>query len=91
VSYPTAEGPLGKQGVADFWEQARQLIPDLEVETLTWAANGEAVFIEWEARGTLDGKDLRWRGADRFTLRGSLAALEGNYWDTAPIVGAWVK
>jgi ketosteroid isomerase-like protein len=64
------------------------LIPDLRATVHRWAADGDAVLIEFTLAGTLGGKPVSWDCVDRVTLRGGLAAERRAYFDPTPLLAA---
>lgn len=86
--YPNMAEPQGPDGIVDWLQAAIDTFPGLRVEVTRWSTDGEAVLIEFEASATVDGRPLKWAGADRFTLEGDRCIEGRSYFDTAPLVAA---
>lgn len=61
----------GREQVRRNWEQIFAGVPDIEVETLRTAVEGEVVWSEWEMRGTR-------RDGGRHLMRGPIIFGVGN-------------
>jgi len=61
------------------------VLPDLRWVLLSWASDGNVVFMEWECTATLGGRLLTWRGVDKMTLREGRIEEEIVYSDTLPL------
>ena len=70
----------------DYVRAIKALMPDIELEVASWAANGDVVFIEYEMRGTLAGQALIWTGIGRFKLRGERAIDAIGRWDNLDLL-----
>lgn len=68
-------GFQGREQVRRNWEQIFAGVPDIEVETLRLAVDGDTVWSEWEMRGTRrDGGRHLGRGPIIFGIRDGLIA-----------------
>ena len=83
---PTAVGrPAFRE---QFARPVFELIPDLHATVHTWAAQANAVLIEFTLSGTLGGRPVSWRCVDRVTLRDGLACERRAYFDPTPLLAA---
>ena len=78
---PGSTEPLDVEGAQRVVEGTRKAIPDVTLEILHWAESGGHIFIEWEMKGTIRGKQVTWRGINRNLLRGSKSIEAVSYWD----------
>jgi ketosteroid isomerase-like protein len=83
---PGLRRPLGRAELPAYYESLMRFIPDLELELETWAGDDELVFIEWQARGSVGGRSLRFGLADRFDLGAGLIANGRAYFDTLAVL-----
>ena len=78
-SHP-ARGFSGREQVRANWVQIFAAIPDLTVEVLRTAVDGDAVWSEWEHRGTRpDGSAHLLRGVVIFGVEAGLATWARFY------------
>ena len=69
-----ARGFRGTEQVRRNWTAILTGIPDLVAEVVSWAVDGDAVWSEWEMRGTRrDDRPHLMRGVMVFTVRDGLA------------------
>jgi ketosteroid isomerase-like protein len=74
-----ARGFAGREQVRRNWEQIFGAVPDLTAD-VTWIAGEQAVWSEWEMRGTRrDGQPHLMRGVVIFGLRHGNAAWARFY------------
>ena len=73
--------PVDVDGAQRVVENTRKAIPDVTLEILHWAEREGHIFIEWEMKGTVEGKQVTWRGVNRNLLRGSKSIEAVSYWD----------
>ena len=73
--------PLDVNGAQRVVEGTRKAIPDVTLEILHWAESEGHIFIEWEMKGTVRGKQVTWRGINRNLLRGPKSIEAVSYWD----------
>lgn len=73
-----ARGFTGREQVRRNWTQIFAAVPDITVETLQLVADGDAVWSEWEMRGTrADGAPHRMCGVIIFRVSaGQIAAAK---------------
>lgn len=83
--HPGMTEPLASAGVPDYIRRLTTVCPDLSLTVDRWSAADDYVLIEWTMGGTLFGKDVRWSGCDRFTLRGDRATYGVAYFDSLPL------
>ncbi len=82
----------GTEQLRKNWSQILGGIPDLTAELKGWAANGEAVWTEWEWRGTRrDGSPSVMRGVTIQGLRGDVVAWVHFYMEPVEESGAGVE
>jgi hypothetical protein len=89
----TSEAAVGTSAYADRIAKMLALIPDLRLEVLEHATNGDVLFIRWLARGTGANGSFQMSGMDRIRLRDGLVAENVIVFDTAlfeQLVGARV-
>jgi hypothetical protein len=89
----TGEAAVGTIAYADRIAKMLALIPDLRLEVLEHATNGDVLFIRWLARGTGANGSFQMSGMDRIRLRDGLVAENVIVFDTAlfeQLVGARV-
>lgn len=79
---PPMRVPADREGVVEHFRVLLQRLPDLRLEIVRWAPTADSVMIEWQAMATLGLRSLRWRGVDRFRLRGDRTVEAQVYWDT---------
>ncbi|WP_169928624.1 nuclear transport factor 2 family protein [Labilithrix luteola] len=79
---PPMTSPADRVGVIAHFEGTKKLLPDLRLVPTRWAANGDALFIEWRAEATVKGQTLTWTGVDRVQLRDGKTYAAEAYWDT---------
>ncbi|MGH0035666.1 MAG: nuclear transport factor 2 family protein [Myxococcota bacterium] len=78
---PGNSEPVNVEGAQRIVEGTRKAIPDVTLEILHWAERDGHIFIEWEMKGTVRGKQVAWRGINRNLLRGSKSTEAVSYWD----------
>lgn len=78
---PGDSEPLDVAGAQRMVEGTRKAIPDVSLEVLHWAERDGHIFIEWEMKGTIRGKQVSWRGINRNLLRGPKSIEAVSYWD----------
>ena len=81
---------VGHEGLREqFARPLFTLMPDAHGTVLSWAANGDVVFIEVRVEGTLAGEPFAWVSVDKFTLGADGRATErvANF-DPAPLLEA---
>lgn len=78
---PGTSEPLDVAGAQRMVEGTRKAIPDVTLEILHWAERDGHIFIEWEMKGTIQGKSVSWRGINRNLLRGPKSIEAVSYWD----------
>jgi hypothetical protein len=64
------------EGAKRSFSRLLAAIPDLKATVRHWAAEGDAVFIEFTLAGTLGGKPFVWDNVDRFTVNADGLAME---------------
>lgn len=68
-----ARGFIGNEQVRRNWTQLLTAIPDLRAEVVAFVVSGQAVWSEWEHRGTRpDGTAHLMRGVIVFTTDGAM-------------------
>ena len=73
--WPHATRPvLGKQEYAQRIVALLSLVPDLHLDLMEHATNGEFVFLRWSGRGTGPDGVFQAIGVDRVRLRDGLVA-----------------
>jgi predicted ester cyclase len=85
IRTPVLRQPVVARELAEFVRRTKTLLPDARLCVQRWAADGDAVFLEWQITATLGGEPLEWKGMSRFTLNGALATEEAVYFDTLPL------
>jgi len=83
--HPGMAQPIPAAEIPAYVARLVRLLPDITLTPQRWAAQGDVVFVEWTISATVAGEQVSWRGADRFTLRGSKAIEGVAYFDTLPI------
>jgi ketosteroid isomerase-like protein len=78
---PMAE-PGDREGVVAHFKGVLQMVPDLSLKVIRWAAAADTVMVEWQSSATVAGKALGWRGVDRVSLRDGKTYEGQVYWDT---------
>lgn len=73
--------PVDVESAQRIVENTHHSIPDITLETLHWAEREGHIFIEWEMKGTVEGKQVMWRGVNRNLLRGTKSIEAVSYWD----------
>lgn len=63
-----------------------EIEPDVRIVPTRWAETDDGVLIEWVNRGTLHGKPIELRGADRYTLRDGKGVEGYAYFDPRPFL-----
>jgi predicted ester cyclase len=86
--YPGMTEPQGPEGVLAWLISALQAFPDIALRIARWAVDQDAVLIELEGSATVNGRQLRWGAADRFTLIGDRCVEGRSYFDTRPLMEA---
>lgn len=79
---PPMTQPGDREGVVAHFKGILQMIPDLRLQIIRWAAVADTVMVEWQAHATVAGKALNWRGVDRMSLRDGKTYEGQVYWDT---------
>lgn len=75
-----ARGFRGREQVRRNWEQIFAFVPDLTAEVVRFTVHDDAVWSEWEHRGTRrDGSPHLMRGVAIFGVRDSTAAWARFY------------
>jgi ketosteroid isomerase-like protein len=82
---PPMNEPGDREGVVAHFKGVLQMIPDLRLKIIRWAAAADTVMIEWEGAATVAGKPLQWRGVDRISLREGKTYESQVYWDTREV------
>jgi len=73
-------GFTGREQVRTNWEQIFSVVPDIHAEVLRYAVDGDAVWSEWEHRGTRpDGSAHVMRGVVIFGVEEGLATWARFY------------
>lgn len=83
--HPTMDEPIARDEIPEYVAQITSVSPDISLSVDRWAARGNSVFIEWTITGSYADEQIRWRGADRFTLQGDRATEGVAYFDTLPL------
>ncbi|MGH2963777.1 MAG: nuclear transport factor 2 family protein [Solirubrobacterales bacterium] len=83
--HPGMEQPISAEEIPDYIRGIKAALPDVSLAVERWLAGEDFVLIEWVMGGTLFGRDVRWAGADRFTLRGDRATDGVAYFDSLPL------
>jgi len=78
---PGNSEPVDVAGAQRIVEGTRKAIPDVSLEILHWAERDGHIFIEWEMKGTIQGRRVTWRGINRNLLRGAKSIEAVSYWD----------
>jgi ketosteroid isomerase-like protein len=75
-----SRGFTGRDQVRRNWEQIFAFVPDLTAEVVRFTVHDDAVWSEWEHRGTRrDGSPHLMRGVAIFGVRDSMAAWARFY------------
>ena len=61
------------------------VIPDMAIETLSYAHSVDEVFIRWRASGTVNGRVREWTGVDHIRFRGDKVIRIDAIFDTAAL------
>lgn len=80
--------PLARSEMPAYHDAWSKLIPDLEMDLLTWAGDDEVLFLEWQARGTIGEARVIFGIAERFDLAAGLILHGRTYFDTLALAGA---
>lgn len=70
----------------DYVRGIKSLMPDIGLEVVSWAADGDVVFVEYRMSATLAGRSLSWTGIGRFKLRGERAIDAIGRWDNLELL-----
>jgi len=74
------------EGIDEYRERLiniGRVIPDIRLEVVEHAVNGELAFIRWQARGTGQNGPLEIIGIDRLRVRGDQITENAICFDTA--------
>ena len=67
-------------------------IPDLHGEVLSWAGQGDTLFIELELRGTAGGKPVSLHVVDRLTLADTATVVRrDSFFDPIPLAATLAR
>jgi hypothetical protein len=61
------------------------LIPDMAIETVSYAHASDEVFIRWRASGTVKGRFRAWTGVDHVRFSGQKVIRIDAIFDTAAL------
>lgn len=75
-----------REDLPQFVAGLLEIEPDVRIVPTRWAETEDGVLIEWVNRGTLHGKPIELRGADRYTLRDGKGAEGYAYFDPRPFL-----
>ena len=75
-----------REDLPQFVAALLEIEPDIRVEPTRWAETEDGVLMEWVNRGTLHGKPIELRGADRYTLRDGKGVEGYAYFDPRPFL-----
>jgi ketosteroid isomerase-like protein len=64
------------------------VIPDLRGEILSWAAQGDTLFVEVRLTGTFGGRPIGWITLDKIVLRDGRALSRTAHFDSLPLLRA---
>ena len=81
--------PLGggtREDLPRIFESFLEVEPDIRVVPTRSGETEDGVLIEWVNTGTLHGRPVELRGADRFTLRDGKASEGFSYFDPRPFL-----
>ena len=81
--------PLGggtREDLPRIFEAFLEVEPDIRVVPTRSGETEDGVLIEWVNTGTLHGRPVELRGADRFTLRDGKASEGFSYFDPRPFL-----
>jgi SnoaL-like polyketide cyclase len=82
--WPGSDEPV--RGLADYTERLEQvlaLVPDIQLEVLEHARNGDVMFIRWQATGTGPNGRFEFRGVDRMLIEDGLLKENVILFDSA--------
>lgn len=85
---PLFDRPIAGTELGRLNDLQTRIAPDLVWQMLDWAANGDVVVIEWQSTRIIEGRQIGWRGVDKFRLRGGRIIEERVYMDTSPLRAA---
>jgi SnoaL-like domain len=77
---------IRREDLPGFMQGLLETEPDIRVTATRWAETDDGVLIEWVNTGTLAGRPIEIRGADRFTLRDGRATEGYAYFDPRPLL-----
>jgi ketosteroid isomerase-like protein len=85
LRHPTMTEDLSQEQIPDYMRRLMAFAPDISLSVERWAADGDALLIEWTLHATYEGEVVEVPGVDRFTLRGDRATEGVAYFDTMPL------
>ena len=85
IDHSGMERPIRGDEEPDYVRGIKTAMPDISLETRSWAARGDVVFVEYAMKATVNGKRLAWDGIGRFKLRDGRVIDAIGRWDTAAI------
>jgi SnoaL-like domain len=86
---PLAAATRGHDGLANYFDELLQTIPDLRGEVLTWAAADETtLFVELRLSGTFGRRPIEWVSVDKLVLRDGLIVEGAANFDGLRLLGA---
>lgn len=78
---PGMDAPIEGAGLQGYIRGLLAICPDLELTPAHWAFHDGSLFVDWTLNGTVAGKRIHLRGADRFELEGDRARFGIAYFD----------
>ena len=85
VRQPPVRHAFRGDEIPAYFREVFQLLPDIHLEPIAWAARDDVVIIEWIITASVGGSPLSWCGVDRFRLRGGRVFDEAVYFDSLPL------
>lgn len=82
LKQPTLPTTVGKAQAREAFTRLFAAFPDLSGTVHSWAAHGDALFIDFTLSCTFGRGRLSWPAVDRFVLRDGMALERINYFDS---------
>jgi len=83
---PGMHRPLRKPEVPGYYAFLLSAIPDLRMEQQAWAGDQQALYVEWQAKGTFVGKPFQLNVVDRFEFIEGRVIYGQAYFDTVALL-----
>ncbi len=88
IDHSGMERPIRGDEEPDYVRAIKATMPDIALETRSWAAREDVVFVEYAMTATVGGEQIDWDGIGRFKLLDGRVIDAIGRWDPAPIRAA---